>query len=100
MTKVKGWHHEDIKAAIRKRGITLNELSLAAGLNECVARHALRRPLISGERAIANFLGVPAQELWPHRYNPDGSRRRRITEPTTNLARAKLHCIVKSAAAN
>lgn len=69
-----GWHKEDIKAAIRKRGITMNALAKQCGLPSSTIRNALVRPVFSGELAIAGFLGIPAHELWPDRWTADGRR--------------------------
>ena len=69
-----GWHKEDIKAAIRKRGTTMNDLARERGLPPSTIRNALSRPVFSGEMAIADFLGVAAHELWPDRWTPDGRR--------------------------
>jgi len=68
-----GWHPEDVKAAIRKKGITLTELSLRNGFSECYLRQALIRPLLDGEKIIARFLKTPAHEIWPDRYDADGT---------------------------
>lgn len=73
--RLQGWHREDIKAAIRKRGITLTELALAYGLEQSAVRVALSRPYYPGEQVIADALAVPAQTLWPDRYDPDGTPR-------------------------
>lgn len=62
------WHPEDIKAALRKRGLTLAAVSVDAGLCEDACRQALRRPWPRAERAIAGRLGVPVEQLWPDRY--------------------------------
>ena len=67
------WHKEDIKAAIRRRGTTLKRLALDAGLWESATRVALCVPCFRAEQAIAAFIGIPAQELWPDRYDPDGT---------------------------
>ena len=68
-----GWHPEDIKAAIRKRGTTLSDLSRAHGYNDQAARLALRnRRSYAVEAVIASALGVPAHELWPDRYDANG----------------------------
>jgi Ner family transcriptional regulator len=69
------WHPEDIKAAIRKRGISLAKLALNAGFPRHVCQHALHEPNSHGEALIAGFLGIAAADIWPHRYNPDGTRR-------------------------
>lgn len=68
-------HPEDIKAAVRKTGITLTALSLAHGLAECTCRASLTRPLPAGNRAIAEHLGRRLSDLWPQWYGADGSRR-------------------------
>ena len=73
-TQNPGWHREDIKAAIRKRGTTMNELARERGLPTSTVRNALSRPVFSGELAIAEFLGVAAHELWPDRWTADGRR--------------------------
>lgn len=73
-TQTHGWHREDIKAAIRKRGTTMNDLARERGLRPSTVRNALSRPVFSGEVAISEFLGVAAHELWPDRWTPDGRR--------------------------
>ena len=70
-----GWHREDIRAAVRKRGKTLSRLALDSRLEPSACRVALCRRHWRGETAIAAFLEVPVQELWPERWNPDGSRK-------------------------
>ncbi|MEQ8318727.1 MAG: helix-turn-helix domain-containing protein [Rhodospirillales bacterium] len=70
-----GMHPEDIKAAIRKTGITLTELSLSSGLSESAVRQAiLFRHCPAGERAVIDHLGLPPHEIWPNRYDRDGNR--------------------------
>lgn len=73
-TERSGWHREDIKAAIRKRGMTMNSLAIARGLPPSTVRNALSRPVLSGEVAISEFLGVNACVLWPDRWTPEGRR--------------------------
>jgi Ner family transcriptional regulator len=75
---MRGWHPEDIKASVRKAGKTLTQLALDAGLPECACRVALIRPYEAAERAIAAHLRLPLHTLWPHRYDPDGTRRRHL----------------------
>jgi Ner family transcriptional regulator len=67
------WHPEDIKAAVRKTGTTLSRLALDSGLWDSACRQALHGPQYQGEQAIARHLGIPAQELWPSRYDSDGT---------------------------
>jgi Ner family transcriptional regulator len=71
--QLSGWHPEDVKAAIRKKGVTLTELALRNGFSESYLRNALRRPLHDGEQIIARFLKVPAEQIWPDRYDADGT---------------------------
>lgn len=71
MSAVTPWHPEDIKAAVRKRGVTLDELSVRAGLPKGACRAALRLGHRAGEAAIAAFLGVRGADLWPNRYETE-----------------------------
>ena len=59
------WHVEDIKAAIRKTGLTLSDLSLAAGFCDGAAARALLTPWPRMEAAIAAHVGRK-----PTKYGP------------------------------
>lgn len=75
MTLASGdWHPEEIKAAIRIRGRSLEQLSRDNNLAEGACRVAARRPHFKGEAAIAAFLQVPPRQIWPSRYTEDGVR--------------------------
>jgi Ner family transcriptional regulator len=74
----KGWHAEQIKAAIRMRGVTLGQLGERNGLSESCCRAALLRSQPKAELVISAFLGVPLHELWPDRYDEDGGRIRHV----------------------
>ena len=76
------WHPEDIKAAVRKRGWTLRDVSRAYGLPEDDCQKALRRPMFDGEYAIAEVLGLSPRQIWPSRYLPEGPR-----DPTIRIRR-------------
>ncbi len=67
------WHPEDIKAAIRKTGTTMEALGLSAGFSRVVVGIALRRPIPRVEALIARHLGVSPQTIWPSRYDADGN---------------------------
>ena len=69
------WHAEDIKAAIRKRGVTVSRLGRMNGLHESACRAALIRSQPRAEKVISEFLGVSLHELWPTRYDANGERR-------------------------
>lgn len=67
-------HPENIKAAVRKTGVSLAELARRHGLNESTTRAALRRPQPSGNRAIAKHLKKPLHKLWPEWFDKQGNR--------------------------
>lgn len=73
-SRTKGWHPEDIGAAVRKKGTTLSKLATDNGRHESLCRAAIRRPSPMGEKIIAAFLNVPPQQLWPERYSKKGER--------------------------
>lgn len=70
------WHRADIKAALEKSGWSLRRLSQARGMSVNYLANALERPLPRAEALIAEVLGVPAQDIWPSRYEADGAPRR------------------------
>jgi len=72
-----GWHSEDVKAAVRKRGHTLVSLARKNRLSDSYLRNTLMRPLYRGEQIIARFVGVPAELIWPERYHADGTPKNR-----------------------
>ena len=76
-----GWHREDIKAEIKKRGETLEGLSRKNGLYRGAVTAALLFPHSNGEAVIAEFLGVEAATLWPDRYDAKGQRLRPQSVP-------------------
>ena len=72
----RGWHPEEIKAAIRMRGTNMAELSRQHGYGESAVHQALRRPYPAMERIVADHLGVTPEAIWPDRYGPDGTPNR------------------------
>lgn len=69
------WHPEDIKARLRKRGITGAAIELRYGLPRGTLAVALVKPHRRAERAIARTLRVAPEVIWPSRYNADGTRK-------------------------
>lgn len=65
----KDWHSADIIAAIKKKGSSLSAISRQAGLNSSTLNNALSRRWPKGEKIIAEFLDIPASEIWPSRYH-------------------------------
>ena len=82
MARAKGWHKSDIKAALEKRGLTLSGLDRANGLPEGTCSAALRKPHPKGEAVISSAMEVSPPELWPSRYETDGTRKR--PQPAAN----------------
>ena len=69
MTDKKDWHPEDVKAAIRKTGLSLRELSRRAGYDADSFQVALRRPWPHVEQVIAKHLRCTPWSIWPSRYD-------------------------------
>lgn len=67
--KRKDWHSADIIAALKKRGITLAELSRQSGYASSTLSNALIRPWTKGEQIIASALNMPPEKIWASRYN-------------------------------
>jgi Ner family transcriptional regulator len=66
------WHPEDVKAAVRKTGLSLTALALAHGLSESAVRRALTQPWPRVQQLIARHLGLQPQAIWPSRYDARG----------------------------
>ncbi|WP_426111254.1 helix-turn-helix domain-containing protein [Pseudomonas sp. DSP3-2-2] len=64
---------EWIKFQLRVRGTNLAELAREHKLNERAIRNAKLRPYPRVERAIALALGLKPIQLWPERWNVDGT---------------------------
>jgi Ner family transcriptional regulator len=67
------WHREDIKAAIRRSGITLAALSSEHGFTVSSCSWCLMRPWPRMQAIIAQRLGVAPQTIWPSRYDAAGA---------------------------
>lgn len=67
-------HKEDIKAAIRKKGKTLLQLSRDNGLSDSAVRVALHIPFPAAEKVISKFIQKDLHEIWPDRYDINGNR--------------------------
>jgi Ner family transcriptional regulator len=64
------WHPEDIKAAVRKTGISLDALGRQNGYAQGSIRTVLTAWLPRAQAIIADRIGVPPQTIWPSRYDP------------------------------
>ena len=79
------WDPEDIKAAVRKQGVTLAQLGRPHGLTRQAMANALIKPSAQAEAVIAEAIGTQAHLIWPSRYNSDGQRKR--PQPPSNYTR-------------
>jgi Ner family transcriptional regulator len=70
------WDRHAILAAIRRRYGSMTQLAERCGVTVNDLSVALGSPFLRGEAVIAAAIDVPARELWPDRYMPDGRRRR------------------------
>lgn len=66
-------HPEDVKAAIRKRGRTLEQLSEHWGFDKSAIAVALKRPWPAVQELVATELQRSPAEIWPSRYNSEGA---------------------------
>lgn len=62
------WHHADILAALKKRGMSLAALSRSAGLSSSTLANTLYRLWPKGEYIIAHALDLAPDAIWPERY--------------------------------
>lgn len=67
------WDIPAVRAELERRGITVTGLSVERGFNRSAVTTALRRPWPAIERIIAHAIGVSPAEIWPERYDGDGS---------------------------
>lgn len=66
------WHKEDIKAALHKRGYSLNKIARKFGYCRTSPATVLRRPWAVMEKITADIIGVHPSEIWPSRYDEHG----------------------------
>ncbi|MEW6124141.1 MAG: helix-turn-helix domain-containing protein [Pseudomonadota bacterium] len=74
------WDRHTIKAEVHRAGTTLTAIAIAAGLDPSACRSALVRRHIAGEAALAAYLGVAVEILWPERYRRPSPWAKRILD--------------------
>ncbi len=62
------WHPQDIIAAVRKKGSSLQRLGLECGFGRTTFNRALTQRFPNAHTIISAFIGVSRHELWPHWY--------------------------------
>ena len=87
------WHKADIVAALWKRGTSLRKLDRAHGFAPGAISNALHRAWPNGQRIIADAIGVAPQEIWPSRYEPDGTPKKGLRSKFRSPARPASHSI-------
>jgi len=90
------WHRADIKAALEKRGTSLDRLSRQHKFYRGAASLTLVIQWPRMERIIADTLGMQPQQIWPSRYHEDGSpkgprRRAAFLKHSTAPAGSNVH---------
>ena len=69
----KDWHKADIIGGLWKLGTSVQKLSRENNYKSNGLEQAIRRRWPKGERLIAEALGTTPKNIWPSRYNPDGT---------------------------
>lgn len=62
------WDQHSIKAELHRRGMTLTALAESVGMTQNSFSHVWKRTHRRAEAAIAEFLKVPVEQLFPDRY--------------------------------
>jgi Ner family transcriptional regulator len=80
-------------AALRKtpERWTLRGLSLASGYSANAVGFALTHPWPAVEAIIAQALQLHPREIWPSRYEHDGTPKRRTAHPLTQRRRRHVN---------
>lgn len=86
------WHSADIIAALHKKGITLAGIAEAYGMTSSSSLSStFTRSYPLNEKRIADAIGIHPKDIWPSRYNEDGTRKlqgfRKLQFNATALAR-------------
>lgn len=83
MTTKPNEHPEDVKAMVRKTGVSLAELARRNGMAEGTGARALYEPCPRMNQAIAGHLKKTVHELWPEWFDATGDRILRFSREDT-----------------
>ncbi|WP_208441996.1 helix-turn-helix domain-containing protein [Bartonella raoultii] len=89
-TCIQVWDRHSILAELRRRNMTLAELAKAYQLSSSSVQHIWTRSNEKAERAIADFIGLPVEQVFSDRYPKS---RRRIFKAAKH---ANTDCVVSS----
>lgn len=68
------WHPAQVICELRMHAdLTLRGLARQHGISHKTLQRALRRSFPKSEKRIADALGLHPADIWPSRYNPDGT---------------------------
>jgi Ner family transcriptional regulator len=88
MAKPTKWDRHSILGELRRRGMTMAKLAELRGISPGGFRTIWTRQNAKSEQAIADFLEVPVEELFPDRYPKSHARilARQYRDPAPNKA--------------
>jgi Ner family transcriptional regulator len=86
-TRPNGWHPAEVICAVRMKGESLASLGRKMRLSRKSLSWALTKPHIRANRAIAEFLDVPLNELWPQWFDSEGKLISREATPRPEIKR-------------
>lgn len=72
-TTTTDWLWDEVLAALHSEGLTLHALAKRHQVNVQAISCAQHKNSATTEARIAEALGVLPQQIWPSRYNPDGT---------------------------
>lgn len=81
------WDPPSIKAEVERRGSTLSEISRKAGLFEAAARLGIRGGSYAGAKAVAAWLQIPFETLFPNMYLSRRAREEGIRDSSVPASR-------------
>jgi Ner family transcriptional regulator len=75
--KGQDWHPADVKCALEKAGWSLRQLSRHHGYSETFLALVFQLPYTTrkAERCVAEAIGHTPEDIWPSRFNSDGTRK-------------------------
>lgn len=78
----RAWIHYQL----RLRGLSMAEIARREGLARNTPKLALYQPYLRMERIIARAIDCTPQQVWPERFNADGTRKRAKPGPKPKIS--------------
>lgn len=78
-----------IKMKTRK---SMRAFSLHMGYGPTTLQRAVLHPYPKAEQIISDAIGIPANQIWPSRFNSDGTRKRKKRKSSTEKSKNTLLC--------